>query len=143
VITQTVGLQKLLAKFKQLAEAARRQGIKSVAVGYSAPYALYVHENREIWPPGMRLKGKPRPSGKGRYWDPQNYARPKFLEEPARQLESSGELARVIRKVTQQTGDMTMGMLAAGLRIQHESQRYVPVENGVLLASAFTKLDSK
>lgn len=64
-----------------------------VRVGYTAHYAVYVHENREIWPPGMRLKGLPRgaskrgsPGFRGRYWDPQNRAQPKFLEQPAMAL---------------------------------------------------------
>jgi len=50
-------------------------------VGYTAAYALYVHENRE-----MKLKGQPRSSGRGNYWDPQGRGQSKFLEEPARRL---------------------------------------------------------
>jgi len=41
-------------------------------VGYSAAYAIYVHENME-----QKLKGQPRPSGLGTYWNPGG---PKFLE---------------------------------------------------------------
>lgn len=55
-----------------------------VTVGYTAAYALYVHEAV-----GMVLKGLPRtpnPPHKGRYWDPQGQASAKFLEEPARRL---------------------------------------------------------
>lgn len=65
-------------------------GLKTfVDVGFTAAYAVYIHENREIWPPGMRLKGQPRqpnPPHKGNYWDPQGKAKPKFLEDPARLL---------------------------------------------------------
>jgi hypothetical protein len=58
------------------------KGAKTVAhVGYTAPYALYVHEAV-----GMVLKGKPRPSGKGRYWDPAPRATAKFLEIPYKLL---------------------------------------------------------
>lgn len=46
---------------------------KSVVVGYSSSYAIFVHENLE-----MVLKGKPRPSGLGVYWGPKGEA--KFLE---------------------------------------------------------------
>lgn len=60
-------------------------GFNTVAqVGYSAPYALYVHEAV-----GMKLKGLPRrpsPPHRGRYWDPQGRAQAKFLEGPARAL---------------------------------------------------------
>src|ERR1044072_1838716 len=51
-----------------------------VTVGYTAAYAAYVHELV-----GMKLKGVPRPSGIGKYWDPAG-AQAKFLEEPARRL---------------------------------------------------------
>lgn len=44
-----------------------------VEVGFSASYALYVHENLD-----QRLKGVPRPSGLGVYWGP--HGQPKFLE---------------------------------------------------------------
>ena len=53
----------------------------TVYVGYTAPYAAYVHECVE-----MKLYGKPRPSGRGVYWDPLGQATAKFLEMPARVL---------------------------------------------------------
>lgn len=61
---------------------ATGSGLKTeVHVGYTAAYAIYVHENVE-----MKLKGEPRPHGRGRYWDPQGRGQSKFLEEPARRL---------------------------------------------------------
>lgn len=61
-----------------------------VTVGYTAAYAIYVHENVE-----MRLRGEPRPAPhKGRYWDPQGRGQSKFLEEPARRLR--GTLRQII-----------------------------------------------
>jgi len=42
-------------------------------VGFSADYAVYVHENME-----QKLKGQPRPSGLGVYWGP--HGQPKFHE---------------------------------------------------------------
>jgi hypothetical protein len=71
------------------------EGFKTVVeVGYAAGYALYVHEAV-----GMVLKGLPRPTtpaggDQGRYWDPQGRGQAKFLEEPARRLES--ELRKII-----------------------------------------------
>ncbi|MCW5678454.1 MAG: hypothetical protein KIT65_10970 [Xanthobacteraceae bacterium] len=50
-----------------------QDGELAVDVGYSAAYALFVHENLE-----QKLKGKPRPSGLGVYWGPDG--EPKFLE---------------------------------------------------------------
>lgn len=44
-----------------------------VEVGFSAEYALDIHERME-----MRARGKPRPSGLGVYWGPAG--QPKYLE---------------------------------------------------------------
>lgn len=60
------------------------------AVGYSAPYAAAVHEKV-----GMVLKGKPRPSGIGVYWDPRPKAHAKFLENAYKQLQP--EMLRIIQ----------------------------------------------
>jgi len=59
-------------------------------VGFTAPYAMAVHESV-----GMVLKGQPRPSGIGKYWDPQPPAQAKFLEEPSRRL--APELINIVR----------------------------------------------
>ncbi len=51
-----------------------------VTVGYTASYALRVHELV-----GMKLKGQPRPApSKGNYWDPAGRGQAKFLEQPVR-----------------------------------------------------------
>ncbi len=70
---------------------AEGTGLKTkVKVGYTAAYALYVHESV-----GMVLKGLPRPHNRGRYWDPQGRAQAKFLEEPVRRL--AKELREIIK----------------------------------------------
>lgn len=51
-----------------------------VTVGYTAAYALSVHEKT-----AMKLKGRPRPNDRGKYWDPQGRAKAKFLEGPMRE----------------------------------------------------------
>jgi hypothetical protein len=134
------GLSDLINGFKKLmAEAKKQDGIE-VQVGYTAAYAVYVHENIK-----MVLKGKPRPKKRGRgrgfYWDPQGKAQAKFLEEPARIL--LPELKRVVEEVTKATGSLEKGMLAAGFRLQRESQIRVPVDKGILKNSAFTRLVKK
>ncbi len=63
-----------------------------VAVGYTAAYALYVHELVQ-----MKLKGQPRRApSKGNYWDPPGRGQAKFLEEPMRRLMPN--MKEVIRK---------------------------------------------
>lgn len=62
----------------------------AVEVGYSAAYAIYVHENLE-----MKWKGKPRKSGKGNYWGPAGESQ--FLIKAARD-ESKTVLAYIKSK---------------------------------------------
>ena len=59
----------------------RRAGQTAGQVGYTAAYAAAVHNA-----PGT-LKGLPRASGKGQYWDPN--AKPGFLEDGFEQLKPS------------------------------------------------------
>lgn len=68
-----------------------------VTVGYTASYALYVHEKVGMvlkgqartgfyWSESAKGAGKLGQHRKGKYWDPQGRATAKFLEEPARRL---------------------------------------------------------
>lgn len=113
-----------------------KSGGKSVIVGFTAAYALYVHENME-----MRLKGQPRPNNRGFYWDPQGTAGPKFLEGPARELNNSGELSHILNAALQMGKTLMQGLLLCGLRVQREAMQRVPVDTGNLKASAFTRLE--
>ena len=54
-------------------------------VGYSANYALYVHNA------SGKLSGKPRPSGKGTYWSPNG--EPKFLTKAAEKTKDLVDIA--------------------------------------------------
>lgn len=59
-------------------------GVMIVFVGYTAAYAIYVHENME-----MKLQGQERPytakgGYQGHYWDPAGRGQNKFLERPYR-----------------------------------------------------------
>lgn len=66
-----------------------------VFVGYTAAYALRVHELT-----AMKLRGQPRPlPSHGSYWDPRGRGQAKFLEEPARRFQ--GTLNRVVRDAIQ------------------------------------------
>ena len=129
---------KVLAALKDLGKKGGGKKV-SVAVGYTAKYALYVHENREIWPPGMRLKGQPRPSGIATYWSPNG--QPNYLVGPFRRL--APDLATIVRTAVVRGSTLPQALLLAGLRLQRESQLLVPVEYGFLKASAFTELEKQ
>ncbi|VEB97273.1 Uncharacterised protein [Cedecea lapagei] len=57
-------------------------------VGYSANYAVYVHEA------SGKLKGRPRANGSGNHWDPSG--EPKFLEKAFK--DNADKVSAIIRK---------------------------------------------
>lgn len=150
-------VEKLVIKLRELAAKSQKEGNPVVAVGFTAAYALHVHENMEmLWKglsrdPRIRRiemggdpeKARPRPrkkEPKGRYWDPQDRATSKFLEGPARELREV--FGQIIMKALMQGKTLTQGLLLAGLRLQREAQLRVPVDTGNLKASAFTRLEA-
>lgn len=128
------GLNKIVEALKNRAAAARKDDGASVVVGYTANYAIYVHENLE-----MSWQGQPRRGGRGFYWDPQGQARSQFLIHPFRT--QADELRRIVVTALLKGATMAKSLLLAGLRLQRESQRLVPVDTGNLRASAFTRLE--
>jgi hypothetical protein len=89
----------------------------SVIVGYTASYALYVHEQVEI----------PHKPGK----------QAKYLEQPARELKN--DLAQIVRTAVLKGMELQQALYLAGLRLQRESQKIVPIDTGNLKGSAFTR----
>jgi len=134
-----MGLDKLISQMRAKAAKATQDADCSVAVGYTAAYAIYVHENLE-----MKLRGQPRPLTKaggsqGDYWDPPGRGQSKFLEDPFRQ--NRREYAAIVRDEVRKGRTLAQAMVAAGLQLQRDSQLLVPVHYGVLKASAFTRLE--
>jgi len=135
-VANVLGLQKVIAALRSKAAKHIGDEGRKVAciVGYTANYALFVHENLE-----MRLKGVPRPSGLGVYWGPNGG--PKFLEGPFRMYQSY--VAQMVKDALAEGRTLGQGLLLAGLFIQRESQAVVPVEYGDLRRSAFTILEKR
>jgi hypothetical protein len=135
-------VDRVEAVIKALMKAKIKYGKpgNSVIVGYTANYALHVHEmvDKEGLP---RIgEGIPRRKPhKGKYWDPQGRGQSKFLEQPF--IENRDMLARTVIDTTRATKSLEKGLLVAGLRLQALSQKLVPVDTGNLKASAFTTLD--
>lgn len=91
---------------------------RSVIVGYTQSYAVYVHENLDA----RHAVGQA-----------------KYLEQPARLL--APELARQAISLLRKGVPLERVLLLLGLRIQRESQLLVPVLTGALKGSAFTRYD--
>jgi len=145
-------LKSLTDKLKNLAAKANKDGNATVIVGYTANYALYVHENVEMkwrgFPRNMTIrKGEDgiaytgyseRGRWRGLFWGPAGQA--KFLEAPARTL--TGVLSDIVAVALKAKKTMAQALLLAGLRLQRESQKLVPIDTGNLRASAFTRLET-
>lgn len=140
-----LGADDVVKKLEWLQKQSKKHNDVGVIVGYTANYALWVHES-----PGT-LKGKPRGAKKGskrgkyrgHYWDPQGRAQPKFLEAPFRLMKD--RLYAVIFQTTKRLGiakgnGLDIGLMNAGLLLQRTSQLLVPVDLGNLKGSAFTRL---
>jgi len=141
-VIKIIGSRKLKQQLKKKITKAQKSNTKDVIVGYSAGYALYVHEmpmvNQGSPRTGKRADGSKR---KGFWWEPLGKAKNKFLEDPAR--ENRNEISAIIINTYKQTGNMLTALLQAGLFLQRISQKMVPVDTGNLKQSAFTEPVSK
>jgi hypothetical protein len=116
-----IEVQKLIAQLRAKAAKSIKDDNASVVVGYSTGYALYVHENLQAHhAPGKEAK---------------------YLEGPARRLADDGTLTDLTAQALVHGKTMAQGLLAAGLRLQRESQEIVPVDTGQLKNSAFTVVE--
>lgn len=128
------GLEQLVDGMRSKAAAVFKEADASVLVGYTAAYAIYVHENRE-----PKHAGEPRPSGLGVYWGPSG--RPGFLLDVFREMKA--EIASIVKRAVRAGQAIIQALLLGGLRLQRESMLNVPVEYGNLRASAFTRLETR
>ena len=127
---------------------------ESVVVGYTAAYAVHVHENLEAAhgaaynakyadeiAQGQTVNKKGRVVKK-RGWKGRTSRGPgqqaKFLEQPARELSNSGELSNDVVTAMRRGEKLQDAVLVAAEHIQRDSQDLVPVDTGNLRGSAFT-----
>lgn len=143
-VTKITNLSSLIQKLRLKEASSKKLDDGTVITGFNASYAVFVHEMiPKTLGKGIPRTGK-RPDGSkraGKWWDPQGRGRPKYLEEPARELNNSGELARVVRESYNKQGSLLKALLQGGLRIQREAQELVPVDLGNLKGSAFTEVE--
>jgi len=111
-------LQAVVSALRSKAAKSIKDDNVSVVVGFTAAYAVYVHENLEAHHPVGQAK---------------------FLEEPAIRIQ--GELGDQIKDGITAGRTLAQVLLLAGLRLQREAQKLCPVDTGALRASAFTRLE--
>ncbi len=115
-VARILNSKRLQQRLKALRLKSRKKNNGSVIVGYTANYAVYVHENKEAHHPNGQAK---------------------FLEQPFR--EKADEIAKIAQKTAEATGSIVDGLVVGGLFLQRESQKLVPVDTGNLKGSAFTR----
>lgn len=89
-----------------------------VTVGYTASYAIFVHENLEAR---------------------HTVGQAKYLEQPFRQIEPT--ISRRLIENMLRGMELGQALYVVGLLLQRESQLLVPVDTGNLKGSAFTILE--
>lgn len=99
---------KVLAKLKEMSLKGRKK--MSVSVVYTAPYAVYVHEDMEANHP--------------------NGGQAKYLEQPARELQE--DMAAIVRRSVEAKNGLEEGLVRAGQLLLDSSLPLVPVDTGEL-----------
>jgi len=115
------GKEKLIKQLQAiLGRLTKGEETPKVVIGYSAWYAIFVHERLDLVHPVGQAK---------------------FLEQPFRVLRLT--LYQMIVAGVKKGLGIAQSMLLAGMRLQAESQKLCPVKTGNLRASAFTRLVRK
>ena len=109
------GLQSLPSRISKLTGGKQ---LTVILVGFTAQYAIYVHENLYSFHPVGQAK---------------------YLEQPFRLLQE--EFKRIIRDGMARGATIEQALLMAGLRLQREAQILTPVDTGNLKNSAFTRVE--
>ena len=117
-MSATEGLNKILANLADEAKKAKNAALEFVAVGYSADYALPVHEDLQ----------RIHPNGQA-----------KFLEQPMRLL--AGQFGKAIAQAVKEGKTLPQAQLEAGEILLTESQKLVPVQTGTLRDSGYVKVE--
>jgi hypothetical protein len=142
-VPKVEGINEVLRLFlRKLRRVSEDGGKPSVIVGYTAEYALHVHENLEaahgaaynVKYAAYYKRGK-RAGQLKIQRGPEQQA--KFLERPAREMKR--ELAGMVRETVAKGSTLTQGLLLAGGALLHASQQIVPVDTGYLKNSGFMR----
>lgn len=111
----------LRSKLKSMAKKYGTTNGVSVVVGYSAEYAIYVHEDLQA--------NHPR-GGEAQ-----------FLAKAAKAMNS--QIPSLVRKYVKNGVHLISALTIIGLKIQRDSQKLVPVDTGNLKGSAKTFKEKK
>lgn len=112
------GSDEIKVKLTRMANAARAETVNRIVCGYSAPYAVYVHENLEAY---------------------HSNGQAKFLEQPAR--ERKGDIAAAVVSARRSGQPLEQALMAGAEELRKRSQPLVPVATGFLRDSWFAEVE--
>lgn len=112
------GFDEFNKKLKKLQKDAQS---KTVIVGYTAEYSLWVHEMVDA---NFQRSG----------------AEAKFLEKPFRRVKP--DVVSMVKSSMDKGLNFGISLFQVGLFIQRESQKIVPIDTGNLKGSAFTRYET-
>lgn len=115
---EVMGADALRTALKARVEQAKRDGRTVGVVGYSAPYAVHVHEDLEAQHP--------------------NGGQAKFLEEPARTRRV--EVGATVRRLVDAGATFEQAFRVALEQLLGWSRQLVPVDTGRLRDSGFVEV---
>jgi hypothetical protein len=117
-MAELLGAAAVVAQLQSRMRQAVKDFAATAAVGYSAPYALFVHEDME----------KKHAEGQA-----------KFLTQPAKA--HARELGLMVRMDLQAGKPLGQALLRMARQLMDYSVKLVPVATGALKASAFVRLE--
>lgn len=132
----TVNIQGRGRLAKNLQTKIKKLHNATVVVGYSAPYALYVHESIE-----MELEGEPRTSHIGVYWGQPTRlgGQAQFLLKPF--IEHKKDISNIVKNELRAGKTLRQALLTAGRILLKESKKLVPIETSKLRSSGFVHIE--
>lgn len=109
-------LDRVLTELRKRRAKAGLDGLSKVSVGYSAPYAVPVHERMDVFHPVGQAK---------------------FLDQPIRT--EAKPMARIVTARLRARETLVSAQLAAAKHLMSVSLRLVPVDTGYLKDSWFIR----
>lgn len=113
------GMAKFLSALDDKIAEVGKDAHPAIAVGYSAPYAIFVHENLQARHPNGQAK---------------------FLENAIKENET--ELAKFLEERLQKGDTLSKALFYLGDKLARKSDAKVPVDTGFLKKSRYVKVVS-
>lgn len=111
------GVERVVTNLQTRRKVSQREGAPQIAVGYDAPYAIFVHERLDLHHKNGQAK---------------------FLEAASRRY--AQEIGRIVQRALRSRRTMAQALLEGATKLLRESQKLVPVDTGRLKRSGYARV---